>query len=114
MLRECENCLELHWWLPGISGRPKIAKVNIETRARVFVPHFLWLIVDNQIKFDLEQKFYENKQYSKRECLEKWGVPRKKTLLKLFSEVNTSADPSNVQDPRHLKTAKNDPQKAIV
>ena len=23
MLRECENCLELLWWLPGTSGRPK-------------------------------------------------------------------------------------------
>ena len=31
MLRECENCFELLWWLPGTSGRPKTLKFNIET-----------------------------------------------------------------------------------
>ena len=43
--RECENCLELLWWLPSTSGRPKTKKVNIEAGGRGFVLQFLWVIV---------------------------------------------------------------------
>ena len=44
MWRECENCLELLWWLSDTSGTPKTQKGNIEIGEKGFVPQFLRVI----------------------------------------------------------------------
>lgn len=66
-------------------------------------------------------KCYENKQYLKKECLDKSELPGsfndnrlEETLLKHFSKVNVPVEHSNVQYSHHLKTTKNAPQKVIV
>ena len=80
-------------------------------------------VTDNLTKYmkTLERKCHENKQYSRRECLEMSGIPNsiedsafENTVLKLFRKVNVLIDQSNVEDCHCLKSSNNVPQKVII
>ena len=69
----------------------------------------------------LEQKCYENEQYSRRECLEISGISGsiadnalEETVLDFFSKCKAPVDPSNVEDGHRLKSTNNAPQKVIM
>ena len=80
-------------------------------------------ITDNLTKYmkTLERKRLENKQCSRRECLEISGIPNsiedsvfENTVLKLFRKVNVLIYQSNVEDCHRLKSSNNVPQKVII
>ena len=58
----------------------------------------------------LEQKCWENEQYSRRECIEISGIPQsmkqiewEKTVLNVFHKIDAPVDPQNTEACHRLK-----------
>ena len=63
----------------------------------------------------LEQKCWENEQYSRKECIEISGIPRsikqtdlEKAVLNVFDKMEAQVDTQNVETCRGLKSDDND------
>ena len=57
----------------------------------------------------IERRCYANKQYSRRECLEIWGIPAsvadrdlESNVLEILEEIDVPIDPTLVEDCRRL------------
>ena len=62
----------------------------------------------------LERKYWEKEQYSRRECIEIYGIPQsieqidlEKTVLNVFDKIGAPVDPQNIKACHRLKSDDN-------
>ena len=69
----------------------------------------------------LEQKCWENKQYSRRECIEISGIPQsieqidlEKTVLNVFDKIDAPVGPQNIEAYHRLKSDDNGRSNKVI